>query len=273
MTSEAGSVGIGARLRAARERRGLTTLQAAEKLHVDARVLESLEADNFAPLGADVYVRGHLRRYADLVGESPHELQDLYARTGPVVQPDLTRIARGERPPDSARFMMPALLTIVALTLAGILWWALTLPRAKPQALPPPPVEAPAAASEASDAAAAPSPPLTAPAPAPTLQGAVPAAPGGQTLTLHFAGASWAQVADARGKLLLDGMQPSGSSRSVSGPAPLRVVLGNAPQVSVEVSGHPASLALVTRRRGDAHFQVDAAGTLSADVARAARGN
>jgi transcriptional regulator with XRE-family HTH domain len=31
--------GIGARLRAARERRGFTVLQAAEKLHVDARTL------------------------------------------------------------------------------------------------------------------------------------------------------------------------------------------------------------------------------------------
>ena len=37
MTREGGSVGIGARLRAARERRGLTVLQAAEKLHVDAK--------------------------------------------------------------------------------------------------------------------------------------------------------------------------------------------------------------------------------------------
>src|ERR1700734_4154199 len=124
MTSEGGSVGIGARLRAARERRGLTTLQAAEKLHVDARTLE--------PLGADVYVRGHLRRYAELIGESPHELQDLYAKSAPAVQPDLTRIPRGERPSESARFMLPALLTVVALALAGLLWWVLTLPSVKP---------------------------------------------------------------------------------------------------------------------------------------------
>ena len=55
---------IGARLRSAREARGLTTLQAAEKLHVDARILEALEAEDFAALGAAVYVRGHLRRYA-----------------------------------------------------------------------------------------------------------------------------------------------------------------------------------------------------------------
>jgi cytoskeleton protein RodZ len=272
MTSEAGSVGIGARLRAARERRGLTTLQAAEKLHVDARVLESLEADNFAPLGADVYVRGHLRRYAELIGESPHELQDLYARSGPAVQPDLTRIPRGERPPESARFMMPALLTVVALTLAGLLWWALTLPGAKPHALPPaPPAPAPVAETQAPDVVPAAAAPAPAPAPAPPP---VPAtAAGMQTLTLHFSGGSWAQVADAHGHLLLDGMQPQGSSRSVSGPAPLWVVLGNAAQVALEVGGHPASLAGLVRRRGDAHFRVDAAGTVSANAAHGAKGN
>ncbi len=274
MTSEGGSVGIGARLRAARERRGLTTLQAAEKLHVDARVLESLEADNFVPLGADVYVRGHLRRYAELVGESPHELQELYARSGTAAQPDLTRIPRGERPPESARLMMPALLTVVALALAGLLWWALMLPGAKPQPLPPAPAEATVGATKAPDAAPAPAAPVMTPAPSsPAPPPAAAAVPGSQTLTLHFSGSSWVQVADARGRVLLDGMQPPGSSRSVSGAAPLRVVLGNAPQVALEVGGHPASLAGLVRRRGDAHFQVDASGTLSADAAHAARGN
>ncbi|MGN6451899.1 MAG: helix-turn-helix domain-containing protein, partial [Steroidobacteraceae bacterium] len=71
--------GIGARLRGAREQRGLTLLQAAERLHVDARVLQALEAEDFGALGADVYVRGHLRRYAEAVGESGLELQELYA--------------------------------------------------------------------------------------------------------------------------------------------------------------------------------------------------
>ena len=119
MAREAGGVGIGARLRAARESKGLTVLQAAEKLHVDARVLEALEAENFEPLGADVYVRGHLRRYAELVGESPAELQELYSDTSRQPRPDLTRIPRGERAPDSARLMLPALLGVLGLALAG----------------------------------------------------------------------------------------------------------------------------------------------------------
>lgn len=263
MTRAEGGVGIGARLRAARERRGLTVLQAAEKLHVDARVLEALEADSFEPLGADVYVRGHLRRYADLIGESARELQDLYANATPVARPDLTRIPRGQRAPQSARWLLPALLGVIALTLAGLLWWLLSLPGAKPQALAP--VARTAAEETAAQDAAPPlavSPASAAPAAAPAA-GAGAGSAAGPTLTLKFSDGSWVKIADARGRVLLDGLQPPGSTRSVSGPAPLRVVLGYAPAVALEVNGRPASLAGLVRRRGDAHLTVDASGAVS----------
>ncbi len=132
MAAEAGGdlrAGIGSRLRAAREKKGLTILQAAEKMHVDARILESLEAEDFAALGAPVYARGHLRHYAELVGESPTELQQLYAdatRAAPA-QPDLTRIARGEPEGDSSKLVGPAVIGLVAVGLVGVVWWLLTL--------------------------------------------------------------------------------------------------------------------------------------------------
>jgi hypothetical protein len=215
VTRAGGSVGIGARLRAARERRGLTVLQAAEKLHVDAKVLESLEAEDFAPLGADVYVRGHLRRYAELIGESAGELQDLYAGAGLAVHPDLTRIPRVERPSESSQLMLPALLAVVGLALAGVLWWVFTLPGARPQALESPPPAAadapPAGAARPADA-----PPLTA--------GRPPGRGHGQQRRRRRADhrpealrRQLVQVADARGRLLLDGLLPGGSTRSVTG--------------------------------------------------------
>src|SRR4030095_5364672 len=70
--------GIGARLKAGRERMGLTLLQVAEKLHVDPKVLESLEVDRFEDLGAPVYVRGHIKRYSELVSENGPELLGQY---------------------------------------------------------------------------------------------------------------------------------------------------------------------------------------------------
>ena len=66
--------GIGARLLAARARADLSLMQAAEALHVDPEVIHALDTENFTALGAGVYVRGHLRHYAELVKESVPEL-------------------------------------------------------------------------------------------------------------------------------------------------------------------------------------------------------
>ena len=141
MAAEAGGdirAGIGTRLRAAREKKGLTLLQAAERMHVDARIVESLEAENFAALGAPVYARGHLRHYAELVDESAAELQQLYAdatRAAPA-QPDLTRIARMEPSNDPGKLVGPAVIGLVAVALVGTVWWVLTLSVDKVQPTP-----------------------------------------------------------------------------------------------------------------------------------------
>jgi cytoskeleton protein RodZ len=131
MAAEAGGdsrAGIGTRLRAAREKKGLTILQAAEKLHLDSRILESLEAEDFAALGAAVYARGHLRHYAELVGERPLELQELYAnstRAAPA-QPDLKRIPRVQPEGDRGKLAGPAMVVLVGIALTGTLWWLLS---------------------------------------------------------------------------------------------------------------------------------------------------
>jgi len=101
--------GIGTRLRAGRERKGLTVLQAAEKMHVDSKILESLESEDFEALGAPVYVRGHLRHYAELVGERADELQSLYSNSIRITQPDLTRIPKAEVPSETRRLLCRAL--------------------------------------------------------------------------------------------------------------------------------------------------------------------
>ena len=229
--------GIGARLRAAREKRGLTLLQAAERLHLDAGIVQALEAENFTALGADVYVRGHLRRYAEAVGESPTQLQELYADSRQVLRPDLTRIPRGQPEKSSSWLLLPAVLLVVGFAMAGLLWWLLTLPGEKAHALPARPT--PAAAAAAADAApgteqpAFPAPAGTNAAPA----GGSPAGPSTGTgpqarLDLNFSGASWVDISDVQGRRLLHGLIEAGSTRSVMGSAPLLVVLGNAPAVT-----------------------------------------
>src|SRR6185312_16969280 len=114
--------GIGARLRSARERSRLTILQAAEKLHVDPDVLEALESDDFGALGAPVYVKGHLRHYAELVGESAQALFDLYSQGTRVPAPDLTRIPKAA-PDEAGRLVAPAVIVVIGFAVAGTVWW------------------------------------------------------------------------------------------------------------------------------------------------------
>ena len=124
--SSANRCGIGARLRAGREKAGMTVLQAAEKLHIDPKMLEALEAENFASFGAAVYVRGHLRHYADLVGERYAELQELYDTEAPAPRPDLTRAPRAPRLSKQRRLVKPSLVVTVGTVVVCAVWWVLT---------------------------------------------------------------------------------------------------------------------------------------------------
>jgi len=268
--------GIGARLRAAREKRGLTLLQAAERLHLDAGIVQALEAENFTALGADVYVRGHLRRYAEAVGESPTQLQQLYADSPQVLRPDLTRIPRGQPEKSSSWLLLPAVLLVVGFATAGLLWWLLTLPGEKAHALPaePPPGAAAADAAPATEQPAFPGPADTSAAPASASPAGTSTGTGPQArLDLNFSGASWVEIADVRGRRLLHGLIEAGSTRTVTGSAPLLVVLGNAPAVTLRVNGQAVLPGTLLRRDCSAHLMIDAAGRVSAAAPRLAHGD
>jgi cytoskeleton protein RodZ len=66
----------GGQLAAARLRKGISLQQVSEHLRLSIEAIEALEADLHDDLGPQVYVRGHLRRYADFLGETlaqPHD--------------------------------------------------------------------------------------------------------------------------------------------------------------------------------------------------------
>ena len=60
--------GVGLRLRTAREAQGLTREEVAARMKVPVRVVQSLEEEDWARLGAPVFVRGQLRSYSRLLG-------------------------------------------------------------------------------------------------------------------------------------------------------------------------------------------------------------
>jgi cytoskeletal protein RodZ len=139
---------IGARLQAARERADLSLAQAAELLHVDPGVIQALEAENFSALGPAVYVRGHMRHYAELVRESAPELLGLYAASVHAgAPPDLTRMPHAKQANSwRAALVTTGIAVVIGVGLIGSIRWiyldlhptaaTVTVPATAPRGLP-----------------------------------------------------------------------------------------------------------------------------------------
>jgi cytoskeleton protein RodZ len=70
VSRESDVLGLGERLRSARKARAMSLAQVSEALHLDESILLALEEERFDSLGAPVFVKGHLKSYAQLVGLS-----------------------------------------------------------------------------------------------------------------------------------------------------------------------------------------------------------
>lgn len=70
---------VGARLRDARERQGLPLEAVAHSLRISLKTLQALEQGDIQRLPADVYIRGFLRQYADVLGLDPVPLLRAFA--------------------------------------------------------------------------------------------------------------------------------------------------------------------------------------------------
>ena len=153
--------------------------------------------------------------------------------------------AIGDRDAPPAAASAPAAARNPAGTPAAPASTAATLPNpladvapAAPESAPERGNAVPAAASDAAPAAApAPSPPPASPAATAT----------DATLILAFKGASWAEVRDANGRVILQMTGGAGMTQTVNGTPPFELALGNAPGVAVTFRGRALDLAQYTR--------------------------
>jgi len=89
-------------------------------------------------------------------------------------------------------------------------------------------------------------------------------APARETrLKLELTNDSWVEIYDSRGERLFYDVASAGSVQSVSGRGPLRVVLGNAGGVTVEVDGQSRSIPANAADGEGARFVVNRSGSLS----------
>lgn len=281
---------IGRQLAQLREARGLDVAKVAEELRCDRALIEALEADRYADLGAAVFARGHLRRYADHLGAPTEALLARWSTEQGAAQalPDLTRAPQAPRPIDTRRWGRVLARIAGALAIGLAAWWILqgaglrrpdassaTTPAASvAQAVPVPRASAPIAAAPvtAEPIAAAPvapaavaAPPVAAPvADAPAVTAPPPAAPGELALAFTTAADCWAEVTDARGSRRLYQIIRAGERVTTAGAPPLRVTLGRGDVTRLEIGGRPAAIPADAVRDAVARFEVAASGAMRA---------
>lgn len=267
----------GGMLRVERERRGYSVQHLAEDMHLDPWVIEAIEANRFEALGAPVYARGHLRKYATLLGLSPATVIERYeAIGGTPVEPTQVPVAiaapvRVERRRVSK---LPLWIAAAIAVVAGLAWlvferlWTPSSDNATTSEVVAPtvsePVSEPVERAQQEPAPAAPAQVVQTPAAV-----ATPAASGEVRLRLEFTEQSWAEIYDATGKRLMFDMGTAGRVRTVAGVPPLRVNLGLASAVNAQVGDRPI---VIPRRAGKdgAKFLIEADGSVRPDTLKTA---
>ncbi|HEX5952997.1 MAG TPA: RodZ domain-containing protein [Rhodanobacteraceae bacterium] len=268
---------LGARLRAAREAKGLTIPECAGALHLPIKVLERLESDDFGEPEHFVFLRGALQGYARHLGLPAGACNQALRTVAPVEQPPLVSVARTsparwllQRYGTAATYIVLTATIAVPLVLLG-LRGGLERPSARIVSLDQAPGSAPYTAQTAapgSDVASGgpseASPDATpfrasmtpfaaiglndnadadAVQPPPVTPAPIPLAAAGQhALTLSASADCWFEISDADGNKIDSGMLHAGDSRTWHADGPLHVTLGNASGVSVTRDGQPLAL-------------------------------
>lgn len=249
--------GIGERLRSAREAAGLSVADVGQQLKMPARVVVSLEAEDWGRLGAPVFVRGQLRSYARLLG-LPVEQVVQVSELAPVMATELTPrtyTPRMQRVVEQAS--RRAVYIVLTLALLVPIWVA-TRPQIEQVAREATPLDAPANPRPARNESA---PRESA---APMLRASLTPLPTrpAAALSLQFQGDSWVEIRGADGQVLESGLLKAGEQRSYRAGEVTRVKLGNATAVRVLHEGDVQDLAPYLRA-SVARFAVSSDGSLA----------
>ncbi len=265
--------GPGQRLRTAREARRLSLEQVAESLHLDEAIVVALEQERFEALGAPVYVRGHLKAYAALLGLPPNEVLGEYRGATPTPAPALPA-ARTTAFTVNPTLWGGAALTILLGLLLGIYLLlgddsvTVDVDARNSDAAKPAPVSVQAVDTESAPPAveSVPEPALQtkaepAPMRAPPATARVPAAAPAprpaatMRLGLRFNQESWVEISDANRRLLF-GLQREGRARQLTGEPPFNLLIGNAEGVELTVNDEPYDVPAAGLRGKVARFEI-----------------
>lgn len=275
----------GQRLAEARKARDISIFDIAKELHLDEYKVQALEENKFDVLGAPVFAKGHLRKYAELVGVAIDDiLADYYSLNRAVGAPPVVGAPR-KRPRELNLGPWVAAVTVLAVIAAAVYWWlgrpaapssgatAVTAPQTRLELPNPVTEDVDAGMAAVTDEAPVDSAPATTPgedvaepapaeaaAPAAIVDSPPPSGPASASqvrLTMTFAGDCWTEVSDASGARLFFDLGREGRTINVSGEPPLRVLFGNSENVTVAVDGRDYPISAAMRRGQTARLTIN----------------
>ena len=255
----------GERLAYARREQKIPILDVAKELHLDEHKVRALENNEFDTIGAPVFAKGHLRKYAQLLKVDQADIMSDYF--------ELTR-SQGAAPalavrpkPRQAIAPGPWLILIAALAAIGTAYWWFLVRVDEPSAADASdpvvgvvtPLDQEPAAMEPEVADEATSDDETSTAlpdddqavdeiPDVDTSATVPVDSAEMQLSITYAGDSWTEISDANGSRLFFDLGRAGRTVNLSGEAPFNVLFGDAANVSLQVDGADYQLPPADRR-------------------------
>jgi cytoskeleton protein RodZ len=272
----------GPQLKAEREKRGMSLQKAADELHLDAWVIDALERGDYPRIGPTVYAKGHLKRYAGLLGLPAAAIMAGYEARG-TLAPAVTltsqsaRMAGAKHEPELNNLSPGRTfgIAVALVVLVGVFWWR-PWQHQRASIAAPAPAAAPAIAPTVEEQPSLPEAPavVARDLPIATAQNdgnqAALLGAGRARLRLSFSADSWVDVHDATGKRTFAGNGLANSVKTISGVAPMRVYLRAGSGVALEINDRAVAIGPQFFAGDVARFEAGADGVLRRDSSRGA---
>ena len=244
--------GWGVPLRETRIRRGMSIEDVSNSLNLEIKLIENIEAEAVEKLPPVSFVKGYLRNYAKLLDMEHDALVAAFNKVCGDNEPALTQVIRYKQASSKDAGPRYATWLVVAVLVISLgAWWFSTLMTSATEddEVSIPAIETELVASEELPSEIIAEPEMdelsisdeevlmTVEEEEPVIEAPVLVEPILSTLKLVFEEDSWVEVNDAQGKRLYVNMARAGQSKTIEGEAPFKVLLGNAPAVTVEFNG------------------------------------
>lgn len=233
---------VGARLREAREKRGVSVQQVASRTRISVMSLEALERSDLSRLPGGIFTRAFIRAYAQEVGLDPDRtIQDFIAELPPEAATPTAHSAAvedGEKLESDRRAVATALrLALVSVPIIGLVtYYGAHGTRASSERSAEPAAASHAPALDPPSAAATPVEPAAAlhDTATATAVGAVEAT--GLSIELSPTAACWVSV-HTDGKQVFSGLMHAGDRRAVTARKQIALNVGDAGAFAYTVNG------------------------------------